>query len=515
MLEALCAGLTLIASWENALALLCGMFGGVVIGALPGLTGAMAVTLALPFTFYIPPITSLMLLLGIYKGSMYGGSISAILIRTPGTAAAACTVLDGYPLAERGEAGRALNMALYASCFADMVSNLALIFFTGAIADFALRFGPPEFFSLICFSLTIVAGLAGDSLIKGLLSACLGLLMATVGMDLVFGTGRFTFDNVNLMAGLSFIPLVIGLFAIPEILKAVAGGGGAASVRMAVGASRVTWAEFRRCFKSIVRGSLIGVVMGAIPGIGGAPAAYLSYSEAKRYSPRRENFGKGELEGVAAAESGNNGVCGATLIPLLSLGVPGDIVTAVMLGAFMMHNITPGPLLFQENLPLVYALYAGILFSSFLLFVSGILCIRGVASLTRVPKAVLFPCVLTICLFGAYAVNNSEFDLLVMACMGLVGYGMSLFRIAEAPFLVAFILGPLFEDNLRRSLLLSHGDPAILWSTPICWFFLLLTAVSLAVTLRKEIGKARRAAESSAVSAEAAPGAAASPEGKV
>ena len=225
MIEALAAGLSLIASWQNALALLCGMLGGVIIGALPGLTGAMAVTLALPFTFYIPPITSLMLLLGIYKGSMYGGSISAILIRTPGTAAAACTVLDGYPLAERGEAGRALNMALYASCFADMVSNCALIFFTGAIANFALRFGPPEFFSLICFSLTIVAGLAGDSLIKGLISACLGLLMATVGMDLVFGTGRFTFDNVNLMAGLSFIPLVIGLFAIPEIFKVIAGGG--------------------------------------------------------------------------------------------------------------------------------------------------------------------------------------------------------------------------------------------------------------------------------------------------
>lgn len=491
MLEALAAGLSLIASWPNALALFCGMLGGVIIGALPGLTGAMAVTLALPFTFYIPPITSLMLLLGIYKGSMYGGSISAILIRTPGTAAAACTVLDGYPLAERGEAGRALNMALYASCFADMVSNLALIFFTGTIANFALRFGPPEFFSLICFSLTIVAGLAGDSLIKGLLSACLGLLMATVGMDLVFGTGRFTFDNVNLMAGLSFIPLVIGLFAIPEIFKVIAGGGKSKSTQMIVGASHISWAEFRRCFKSIVRGSFIGIIMGAIPGIGGAPAAYLSYSEAKRYSSHRDNFGKGELEGVAAAESGNNGVCGATLIPLLALGVPGDIVTAVMLGAFMMHNITPGPLLFQEHLPLVYALYIGIISSSLLLLFSGMLCIRGITKLTRVPKMVLFPCVLTICLFGAYAVNNSEFDLLIMAGMGIVGYGMSLFHIAEAPFLVAFILGPLFEDNLRRSLLLSHGESSILWSTPICWFFILLTAISLFLTIRKEIIKAR------------------------
>jgi len=491
MLETLYEGLTLIASWSNAAALVLGVTGGVVIGALPGLTGAMAVTLALPFTFYMEPITSLMLLLGIYKGSMYGGSISAILIRTPGTAAAACTVLDGYPLAEQGKAGKALNMALYASCFADMVSNLALIFCTGFIASFALSFGPPEFFSLICFSLTIVAGLAGDSLLKGLLSACLGLGLATVGMDLVFGTGRFAFDSVDLMAGLSFIPLVIGLFAIPEIMKVVGRSGDDEQQRMAVGESHVSWAEFKGCFKSIVRGSFIGVIMGAIPGIGGAPAAYLSYSEAKRYSKNRENFGKGELEGVAAAEAGNNGVCGATLIPLLSLGVPGDIVTAVMLGAFMMHHITPGPQLFTEHLSLVYALYIGIIFSSILLFMAGMACIKSFTKLTEVPKMVLFPCVLTVCIFGAYAVNNSGFDVFVMVCMGIVGYGMSLLRIAEAPFLVAFILGPLFEDNLRRSLLLSHGELSILWSTPICWFFIALTLFSLYITLvmtkKKEI----------------------------
>lgn len=485
MLDSLLAGLTLIASWQNFAALFSGMLGGVVAGALPGFTGAMAVTLALPFTFYVAPITSLMLLLGIYKGAMYGGSISAILIRTPGTAAAACTAIDGYPLARQGKAGKALYMALYASCFADMASNLSLIFFTGMIASFALRFGPAEFFSLICFSLTIVAGLSGKSLLKGLLSACLGLLLATAGMDIVFGTGRFTFDNTNLMAGLSFIPLLIGLFAMPEIINSLNPTTAAPPIHANIGDSKVTWSDFRRCFASIVRGSFIGVIMGAIPGIGGAPAAYLSYSEAQRYSKNRENFGKGELEGVAAAEAGNNGVCGATLIPLLSLGVPGDIVTAVMLGAFMMHNITPGPLLFKENLPLVYALYIGIMLSSALLFISGMACIRGVSRITKVPIAVLFPCILVISLFGAYSINNSEFDILALICMGLVGYGMRIFGFAEAPFLVAFILGPLFEDNLRRSLLLSHGDYAILWSTPICWFFIALTVFSLFITCKK------------------------------
>lgn len=485
MLEALQQGLHLIASVENILALFGGMLGGVIIGALPGLTGAMAVTLALPFTFYMPPITSLMLLLGIYKGSMYGGSISAILIRTPGTAAAACTVLDGYPLARQGKAGQALYMALYSSCFADMVSNLALIFCTGMIASFALRFGPAEFFSLICFSLTIVAGLSGASLLKGLISACFGLLLASVGMDIVFGTGRMTFNDVNLMAGFSFIPLLIGLFAIPEIIKATSPTP-PPTIQATMGHSRLTWADFKRCFTSIFRGSLIGVVMGAIPGIGGAPAAYLSYSEARRYSKRAANFGKGELEGIAAAEAGNNGVCGATLIPLLSLGVPGDIVTAVMLGAFMMHNITPGPLLFEENLPLVYALYFGIILSSLFLLISGFFCLRGADKITRAPRMVLFPAILCICLFGAFSINNNAFDILVLLCMGLVSMYMGRNHIAEAPFLVAFILGPLFEDNLRRSLLISHGDVGILWSTPICWFFIALTALSLFITLRKE-----------------------------
>lgn len=485
MLEALHQGLQLMATTTNILALFAGMLGGVIVGALPGLTGAMAVTLALPFTFYMSPITSLMLLLGIYKGSMYGGSISAILIRTPGTAAAACTALDGYPMAMRGEGGKALHMALYASCFADMVSNLALIFCTGLIASFALRFGPAEFFSLICFSLTIVAGLSGDSLLKGFISACFGLLLASVGMDLVFGTSRMTFNDINLMAGISFIPLLIGLFAVPEIIKAAAGQKQVTQYA-GVKSGGVTWADFRRCFPSICRGSLIGVVMGAVPGIGGAPAAYLSYSEARRYSKRGANFGKGELEGIAAAEAGNNGVCGATLIPLLSLGVPGDIVTAVMLGAFMMHNITPGPLLFQDNLPLVYALYLGIMLSSLFLLIAGVLCLRGASAIIKAPKAVLFPAVCVICLFGAFSINNNAFDILILIGMGLVGCYMGRNRIAEAPFLVAFILGPLFEDNLRRSLLISHGNLSILWSTPICWFFIALTVFSLYITLRKE-----------------------------
>ncbi len=492
MLENIQQGFQLIASVENILALFGGTIGGVIIGALPGLTGVMAVTLALPFTFYMTPITSLMLLLGIYKGSMYGGSISAILIKTPGTAAAACTAIDGYALTQKGKAGQALKLALYASCFADLISNISLIFFAGIIASFALRFGPAEFFSLICFSLTIVAGLSGGALAKGAISACLGLLLATVGMDIVFGTGRFAFDNVNLMAGFTFVPLLIGLFALPEIIKAVRLKAHQGMAPPEMGEAGASFSEFKRCFKSIFRGSCIGVLLGAIPGIGGAPAAYLSYSEAQRTSKNPAEFGKGSLEGVAAAEAGNNGVCGATLIPLLSLGIPGDVVTAVMLGAFMMHNITPGPLLFIENASFVNALYIGILLSSLFLFIAGMFCIRSVSQITRVPKAVLFPTILILCLFGSFSINNNSFDLLVVIFMGMLGVYMGRHHIAEAPFLVAFILGPLFENNLRRALLISHGDVSILWSTPLCWFFIALTILSLALTVRKEIQQRQR-----------------------
>jgi putative tricarboxylic transport membrane protein len=479
MLENLSQALALAATLENFFLMFCGMLGGVIIGALPGLTGTLAVTLILPFTFYMEPVPALLLLIAVYKGAMYGGSISAILIRTPGTGAAACTVLDGYPMAMQGRAGAALYMALYASCVADFISNLSLIFCAGAIASFALRFGPPEFFMLICFSLTVVAGLSGESFFKGLIGAGIGLFLATIGLDLVYGTTRFTFGSVDLMGGISFIPLIIGLFAIPEVLKACTGRPAKKETVIAVGGDRVTWAEFKRCFKTIIRGSIIGVILGAIPGIGGAPAAFMSYNEAKRASPYRDNFGKGEIEGVAAPEAGNNGCAGATLIPLLSLGVPGDVVTAVMLGAFMMHNLTPGPLLFQENIVIVYAIYIGIMVSSALMFITGIACIRSFSKIANVPKSILFPCILLICCYGAFSINNSMFDVLVMAVLGIMGYLLVLLKFPEAPLLVAFVLAPLFEDNLRRSLLISHGSPKIFLSSAICWIFFILTLLSL------------------------------------
>ena len=330
--DSLLAGLQLVGNFEAFLALGLGVAIGVIGGAIPGMSATMAVALTLPFTFSMTPITGILLLLGVYKGGIFGGSIPAILIKTPGTPASSATVLDGYPMAEKGQAGKALGMALWASCTADLISNLALIFFAGFLASFALSFGPPEFFTLILFSLTIIAGVSGESLLRGGLSAMLGLLLATIGLDLIYGTNRFTFGNPNMMGGLNFIAVLIGLFAIPEILSMVWNPSSHDGVARSLGKDRVTFQEYKQSFKSIVRGSFIGVFLGSIPGIGAAPSAFLSYSEARRKSPNKKNFGKGEIEGVAASEAGNNGVAGATLIPLLALGVPGDVITAIIMG---------------------------------------------------------------------------------------------------------------------------------------------------------------------------------------
>jgi putative tricarboxylic transport membrane protein len=364
------------------------------------------------------------------------------------------------------------------------VSNLALIFFAGFLASFALSFGPPEFFALILFSLTIIAGVSGESLLRGALSALLGLLLATIGLDLVYGTNRFTFGDPNLMGGLNFIAVLIGLFAIPEVINMVWHPTGHMGKVQKLGSKWVTFAEYKRSFRSIIRGSFIGVFLGSIPGIGAAPAAFLSYSEARRKSPNKANFGKGEIEGVAASEAGNNGVAGATLIPLLALGVPGDVITAIIIGAFMVHGLQPGPMMFVLNVDIIYGLFIGLILSSGILFVVGGLAIRGFRPVADIPKRILMPMVLVLCIYGVFAVNNNIFDVGVMFVMGWVGFVMARYHIPAAPFLIAFILGPLLEDNFRQSMLMSGGSPDILLRGPITWFFWALTVISIVAITR-------------------------------
>ena len=490
-IDSIATGLALVGNIESFFALALGVVIGVVGGAIPGMSATMAVALTLPFTFAMQPITGILLLLGVYKGGIFGGSIPAILIKTPGTPASSATILDGFPMAEKGEAGRALGMALWASCTADLISNLSLILFAGWLASFALSFGPPEFFTLILFSLTIIAGVSGDSLLRGALSALFGLLLATVGLDLVYGTNRFTFGDPNMMGGLNFIAVLIGLFAIPEVIAMVWHPTAHLGKARKLGSSRVSFADYKKSFKSIVRGSFIGVFLGSIPGIGAAPAAFLSYSEARRKSPDKENFGKGEVEGVAASEGGNNGVAGATLIPLLALGVPGDVITAIIIGAFMIHGLQPGPMMFVMNTSLIYGLFIGLIVSSAFLFAFGSLAIRGFKFVADVPRRILVPAVLILCIYGVFAVNNNIFDIGVMFAMGWVGYLMMRCRIPAAPFLIAFILGPLLEDNFRQSMLMSGSDPAVLVRGPITWFFWGATALTVFAIIRAGVRAVR------------------------
>src|SRR6056300_1227311 len=477
--DSILAGLSLVGNVDAFLSLFIGIVVGVIGGAIPGLSATMAVALTLPFTFPMQPINGILLLLGVYKGGIFGGSIPAILIKTPGTPASSATILDGYPLAEKGQAGKALGMALWASCTADIVSNLSLILFAGWLASFALNFGPPEFFALIFFSLTIIAGVSGDSLLRGALAAMAGLILATVGLDLVYGTNRFTFGDSNLMGGLNFIAVLIGLFAIPEVIAMAWDPTGHLGKARSLGKSWVTFREYKDSFFSIIRGSIIGVILGSIPGIGAAPSAFLSYSEARRTSKKKANFGKGEIEGVAAAEAGNNGVAGATLIPLLALGVPGDVITAIIIGAFMIHGLQPGPMMFVMNVDIIYGLFIGLIVSSVMLFAVGSVAIRAFRYVADVPKRILMPAVLVLCIYGVFAVNNNIFDVVVMFAMGWLGYVMLRTRIPAAPFLIAFILGPLLEDNFRQSMLMSGGDMAVFVRGPITWAFWSFSLIAL------------------------------------
>jgi putative tricarboxylic transport membrane protein len=481
------AGLALVSNVESFLALFIGVVIGTVAGAIPGMSATMAVALTLPFTFSLQPITGILLLLGVYKGGIFGGSIPAILIKTPGTPASSATVMDGYPMAENGQAGKALGMALRASCTADLISNLALILCASWLASFALKFGPPEFFTLILFSLTIIAGVSGESLMKGIFSAVLGLLLATIGLDLIYGTNRFTMNDPNLMGGLNFIAVLIGLFAIPEIMMMVFNPRENEGSTRKLGDDHVTFAEYKRCFKSIIRGSFIGVFLGSIPGIGAAPSAFLSYSEARRKSPNKENFGKGEIEGVAASEAGNNGVAGATLIPLLALGVPGDVITAVIMGAFMVHNLQPGPLMFVLNADIIYGLFIGLIISSVFLFFVGSVAIKIFRYVADIPRGILFPSIMVLCVYGGYAVNNNVFDVGVMFAMGWLGFFMLRKNIPAAPFLIAFILGPLLEDNFRQAMLMSGNSAGVLFRGPITWFFWALTSIALIAIIRASL----------------------------
>jgi putative tricarboxylic transport membrane protein len=481
-METILQGLVLIVSFKNITAIILGIIYGVILGAIPGLTATMGIALAIPFTFYMEPVTSLSFLLGTYKGGIYGGSISAILVSAPGTPAAAATVLDGYELTKKGQSGKALSMALYASVIGDMFSVSCLFVIAPPLAALALLIGPVEFCFIIIFSLTVIATISGQSMIRGLISATFGFLLGTVGLDPILGSPRFTFGSFQMENGFQIIPLLIGLFAVSEIMtqgESRVLRRFESIIKNGVSKSRLTLAEFKSSIRSILRSSTIGTAIGAIPGIGAAVACFVCYGRAKAASKHPEEFGKGSLEGVAAAEAGNNATVGGALIPMLTLGIPGDIVTAILLTGFLVQGLFPGPSMFKQNGDVVYALFFGLFIGNLFLLVIGHFFIKGAVTVTKVPTAILYPVIFVFCMVGSYAMQNNLFDVGVMVAFGLLGYVMRKAAFPLAPLLIAFILGPILERSLRQALITTGGEIIPFFKSPISIIFLVLTILTI------------------------------------
>ncbi len=456
-----------------------GCLGGTVLGALPGLTATMGVALLIPFTFGMPLASSIGMLLGIYCGGMYGGSISAILIRTPGTPSAAATVLDGYPMGQKGEANRALTMGLWASVTGGIIGTLIMIFLSPQISKMALEFSTAEFFCLAIFGLSIIVSISGNSIAKGLMSAFFGLLLCTIGSDPISGFPRFIFGRMELYEGPPFIPTLIGLFAISEVLSGVEKIVKSQKIESKITRVTPTLKDYIFCLPTIIKSGLIGCFIGAIPGAGGDIACFVAYSEAKRSSKHPEKFGTGIIEGIAAPEAANNGCAGGAMIPLLSLGVPGDSVTSIILGAFIMQGLQPGPLMYLEHLGDVYNVFSAMFVAQFVVLIIGMLGMRFFAKIISVDKNILLPCIMILSLVGSYSMRNNIFDVGLAVAFGVIGYLFQKYHFPLSPILLALILGPMAESNLRRTLVISDGNPFVIFTRPICVVLLVLALGSI------------------------------------
>ena len=480
-------GLLVVFQPQNIFLLTVGVVLGIVVGAIPGLTSTLAISLLLPFTFGLHPETALNMLIGIYVGGCYGGAITAVMIRTPGTPGAAATVLDGYPMAQRGEGGRAIGVLTFGSFFGGTVSCLFLIFLAPIISAFALRFSSAEYFALAVFGLTIIFSVAGKSLLKGAIVGVIGLLINTVGMDPLAGVPRFTFGIRALMVGFPLLPAVIGLFAISEVLRLFEGKKSEmGTINADVGSIIPRWKDINFLKWLYIKSALIGTLIGAIPGPGPNIAAFVSYGEAKRSSKYPEKFGTGVIEGVAAPETANNAVCGGALIPMLTLGVPGDAVTAVILGALTIQGLQPGPLLFRDYPELINAIFAGAMVSNVIMFIAGLLLSMALVRISLVSKTTLAPIIAIISMVGAYAAESSFIHMRIAILFGLGSYILDKLGFPTAPIALALVLGTLAESNFRTGILRSGGDWGIFVHSPLAVTFLAIAAISVFFNLHRE-----------------------------
>lgn len=495
--------MVLLPSLDSMLANFLGVLLGIVFGILPGLTATMGVALLIPVTFGMPYDIAFSALLGMYVGAIYAGSITAILISTPGTPAAAATLLEGPALASRGLAKEALKVTAKASFFGGVFSCICLLLLAPVLAKFALKFGPPEYFSVAFFGLTIVATLSTGNLLKGVVAAVVGMLFSTIGIDPVSGAVRNTFGSYQLIGGIALTSALVGLFAIPQVILKLEEFWMPKKSSSSAGVSGNDKGEARQgddegeeektgIFSKLVnllRSSAIGTFIGIIPATGSGTASYVAYNEAKRFSKKKGLFGKGSYEGLVATESANNAVTGGALIPLLTLGIPGDVVTAVILGGILLQGLTPGPMLFAQNPEVVSSIYISILLANVFMLLIGTFAVGIFARLIKIPVYYLAPIIVVLCFVGGYGVNNSIFDVYVMLFFGLVGYALVKTDYPLAPLLLGFILSPLIEENFRKTLLMSRGSYSIFIERPISLVMLFISLLVVGFVVKNELFK--------------------------
>ncbi|WP_273525366.1 tripartite tricarboxylate transporter permease [Mailhella massiliensis] len=473
-----------------------GVFLGLAVGAIPGLSAAMAIALAVPLTYTLSPVASIGFLVGVYKGGSYGGSLSAILLNTPGAPEAAATTFDGYPLARKGKGMKAIKMSLVASVFGDVFSTLLLIAVAAPIASLALKMGPSEMCALIIFSLTLISVLESGSLFKGILATSFGMLLSTVGMDPVAGMPRMTLGIFQLESGLRLVAIAIGTLALAElIIQSEDPDLGKDSSASMLNFSKnpednsLSFREVCSHWRTLLRSVFIGSGVGALPGLGAAVAGFLAYGAARSASKNPENFGQGELDGVAAPESANNAVVGASLIPLFTLGIPGSVTAALLIGAFMLQGVTPGPLMFEQHPEMIYGIYGSLVVGNIMLLVIGYLGIRLFTRILGVPRVILMPCIMFICLVGAYLESPTVFSVGSMVALALLGYFMKKLKFSFVCFIVGFILGPMFELYVQQVVIGASGDYLSVLCRPATAVILLCTAGFVAMVIYRRMNR--------------------------
>ena len=476
---------------ENLLFCLIGVILGTLIGVLPGIGATATIAMLLPITFQLEPVSSLIMLAGIYYGAQYGGSTTAILINMPGESSSAVTAIDGYQMARKGKAGTALAVAALGSFFAGTVSTLLVAIFAPPLTIVALKFGAAEYFSLMLLGLVSAIALAHGSILKALAMVVLGLLLGMVGTDIYTGTPRFTFGITAYADGLNFVALAVGVFGIAEILKNLEGDQDRSVLTTKLGSLWPSRVDLRRMVAPMLRGTALGSALGILPGGGAILASFASYTVEKRLSKTPEEFGHGAIEGVAGPESANNAGAQTSFIPLLTLGIPANPVMALMVGAMIIQGVVPGPNVAAEQPALFWGIIASMWIGNLMLIVLNLPLIGLWVKLLKVPYHILFPVIMAFCSIGVYSVNSNVYDLYAVAGFGLMGYVLMKLRCEPAPLLLGFVLGPMLEENLRRAMILGRGDPTTFLTRPISATLLVLTLIVLVVVLLPQVRKKR------------------------